>query len=610
MASLPIFKRVQPIYSILLPTLFSMIHIFLRDWNSLAGFRQIIQRHRSTSSVIVQIISSVLGSLQTLTATSLLGAATRVRLTERATKLEDVHLWTALLVPRIDISFRKERLAMVVIFFLIAQIPAALWAGALTPVFTTTTLMTGSIQVPTYTTATESIWNDQFQLRGPQVRNVQTNCTKVNSARGYVASCPVPDMQGLLLNSASSATTRSGAPRNHSKNDNPDWIYKGRSYGVGSSQGLASVSSIPSGSQLQAYNYTEIGYTVTIDCYQNSSSEYCLTAYSNLSDVTLWLVHGYLPNSEPNYPESYPLLAWTSGPGNVGSLAWSAVVNDNRNMIAIAAADSYAPLNQTHCSVTFALSNFTVAVNATTHSILVDPQSTTSHALPNIEPTGRLIANAMYSVNLLSRMSTSLYVSVLGETLFHNIETLRARYSSDATTAVSPSVVNTAIADSFAAVLDDILVAFGAAQLVLSNASTAAPITGIYQAVRIGQNAYIYATLGINILLLVAVAVEMVRTRLWRKLPVFDYSDITSVAVAASAGGMELADEVTRREEEAGKMLGARDEEGGKAVKVRVRARGGERTRIVVAAEREVGRRLKRRGSGETVEMSLLEHVV
>ena len=606
MAPLPISQRVQPIYSILLPTLFSIILILLRDWNSLAGFRQTIQSHHPTSSAVVQIISSVLGSLQTLTATSLLGAATRVRLVEHPTKLEDIHLWAELLVPRIDVSLRKERLAAVVIFFVIAQIPAALWAGALTPVFTTATLMTGSIQVPTYTAATENIWNDQFQLREHKVWNINTNCTKVNSVRGYVASCPVPDMQGLLLNSASSATTLSGAPRDHSKNDNPDWIYKGRSYGVGSSQGLASVSSLPGGSQLQAYNYTEIGYTVTVDCYQNSSSEYYLAADSNLSAVTLWFVQGYLPNSVPNYPEKYPLLAWSSGPGSVGSLAWSAVVNDNRNMIAIAAVDSYAHLNQTHCAVTFTLSNFTVAVNTTTHSILVDPQSTAGHALSDIEPTGRLVANAMYSVNLLSRMSNSLYVSILGETLIHNIKTLRARYSSDTATAASPQVMNAAIADSFAAILDDILAAFGAAQLFLSNASTAAPITGIYQAVRIGQDAYIYATLGVNILLLVAVAVEMVRTRLWRKLPIFDYSDIPSVAVAASAGGVGLAEEATRRED-AGNGLGTRDEDGGKAVKVRVRTKRG-KTAIVVAAEAEVRRGHARRGSGESVEMGLLEH--
>lgn len=91
---------------------------------------------------------------------------------------------------------------------------------------------------------------------------------------------------------------------------------------------------------------------------------------------------------------------------------------------------------------------------------------------------------------------------------------LRARYSNDTATAVTSPVVNVAYADSFTAVLDDFLVAFRAAQLILFNASTAAPITGIYQAVHIGQNAYIYLTLGVNILLLTAVAVEMVHTQL------------------------------------------------------------------------------------------------
>lgn len=72
---------------------------------------------------------------------------------------------------------------------------------------------------------------------------------------------------------------------------------------------------------------------------------------------------------------------------------------------------------------------------------------------------------------------------------------------------------------------------------------------------------------------------------------------------------MGLADEATRREE-AGKRLGMGDEEGGQAVKVRVRTRRGERTVIVVTAEGEIERTLKRRESVETVEMSLLKHGV
>ncbi|MCJ1389393.1 hypothetical protein MMC18_002250 [Xylographa bjoerkii] len=584
MAPLPIFTRVQPIYSVLLPTLFSIILILLRDWNSLASFRRNIQNYRSASSLIVQIISSGLGGLQTLTATSLLEAATRVYLLERSAEIEDVHLWTTLLAPCIDTSFRKWRLVAVVVFFLIAQIPAALWAGALTPVFMTATLTTGSIQVPAYTTATEDIWNNEFQVRGPKVFNVQTSCTKINSAGGYMASCPVPDMQ---------------APRDHSKNDNPDWIYRGRSYGVGSSQGLSSISSLPSGSRLEAYNYTEIGYIATVDCYHNSSSEYYFNPDNNATDVTVWHVDGYLPNSAPENPEKYPVLSWSTGPGSVGILNWSAVVNDNRNMIAIAAGD--------HCSVAFALSNFTVTVNTIAQSILVNPQFAASHLLTDIEPSGRLIANAMYSVRLLSFMSTSLYVSVLGETLFRNIETLRARHSNDTPTADSPSVANAAVAESFAAILDDVLVAYGAAQLVLANASSTVPVTGVYQAVRIGQNTYIYATLAVNILLLLAVVVEMVRTWLWLRLPDFEYSNITSVIIAASAGGIGLADEVTRREE-MGRAPGKTIEGEGTAVRIRVRAKRGKRVAIVVAKEGDGSRRGRRREGGEELEMSLLEH--
>ena len=101
-----------------------------------------------------------------------------------------------------------------------------------------------------------------------------------------------------------------------------------------------------------------------------------------------------------------------------------------------------------------------------------------------------------------------------------------------------------AITDSFPAMIDDILVAFGSAQLALSNASSPTAAAASMPAVQIGQDIYIFATAGVNAALLLLVAIEAVRTRFWRELPLFDYTNIKTMIVASSAGRGGIAQEV------------------------------------------------------------------
>jgi hypothetical protein len=104
---------------------------------------------------------------------------------------------------------------------------------------------------------------------------------------------------------------------------------------------------------------------------------------------------------------------------------------------------------------------------------------------------------------------------VVGNTLQRNAQTLLARPDLNMT---SEEATLHAISDSFTAMLDDILVAFGSAQLALSNASSSTPVAVSLPAVQIGQGLYIFATAGVNAALLLLVAVEAARTRLWRRL--------------------------------------------------------------------------------------------
>ena len=163
------------------------------------------------------------------------------------------------------------------------------------------------------------------------------------------------------------------------------------------------------------------------------------------------------------------------------------MVNDNRNMIAVAAGTNlYQELNQTQCEVFFRPTAFTIAVNRLQQSIIVEAQP--SVEAQDIEPTGHLRANVMHSINLLSRMSPSLYVSGLGETLSRNVERMqRQRPHLNLT-----ETVTSAVAESFTAIIDDILVAYSASQISNAQDVTFSAVRGVVKAVQIGQPLYRY----------------------------------------------------------------------------------------------------------------------
>ena len=547
MSDVPLLSRMKAAYSILFTTLVSIVLICLRRWETIGVFRQYVEQYRAITSVVVQLLSSALGMLQLYTATTLINAGTRIYIRERSASLDSLNFWTSLIARGVNIELPAKQIVVTLVFFLLAQAPAALWAGSLTPVFTTTTEVLGTIQVPTFPKATEYIWNNQFQLQGPEVWNIETSCTTSRTQQGFAASCPVPDMQDLLLYSASSATTTGGTLRNHSKNDNPEWLYRGRSFGVGSSQGVVPLLDLTQHSELQSYQYSETGYTSNVSCQRNTSTAYGAqpfqTAYNN--DLTIWTIGGYLPNSVAGNPEDYPAITFTQAT-MVEFLAWSAVVNENRNMIAITASEKYIGFNQTQCEVTFTPTVFDVVANISSKIITVSASNSTGTTVNPIEPSGRLTANVMYSLNLLSRMTAALYKSVLGESLLYNLETIVGNSKAPSFTG---SMVNDVVEEAFEAVLDDVLVAFGVAQLVFADSAISTPVTGTFTALRIGQDAFVYASMGINIILIILVIFEAIRTRLWRGLPVFDYTNVASVAIAASAGHSSVVDEVRRLRE-------------------------------------------------------------
>jgi hypothetical protein len=167
-----------------------------------------------------------------------------------------------------------------------------------------------------------------------------------------------------------------------------------------------------------------------------------------------------------------------------------------RNMLAIAAGEPYVEYNQAQCSIFFELTKFKVAVNTSEQVVFV---ATESQGEWDIEKTSRLTSIVTWSLNLLSRMTPSLYESTLANTLQGNLATMLARHAKYTDEAMTEEELRLrAIEESFEAMIDNILVSISASQIIHANSTMEVPVTAEVQGLRIGQERYIvYILLGL-----------------------------------------------------------------------------------------------------------------
>ena len=562
--------RLLPMLDLMIPTATSIMLYSFGNWQSTGMLYELVKNNQATSQILVQTISHVLGLFQVSSLCAVLNLSMRYRIMHGSVALQVLSFLVALSTARIDLYLPRRLLFLNAAFVAATFLPAALWAPAISPVTVLTSQGIENQLLPAFSEGTKAYWDSQFQVRGPgrSVYNINHHCSLINDKRGLIPSCPVPTLQGLLLLSASSATTLDGGPRNHSKLDNSNWEFIGRSFGAGSSVGKSDERIVDD--RVLYYNYTESGYVANVSCIKNitsdfrfrleksvgkniSISEYQRThhpempldhSWSSWPDIrstySIYYVDGYLPNSIIGTPELYPSISWHEGYENI--TAWAAVTNSNRNMIAVAAGNRlYQELDQIQCEVFFRPTVFDVTVNRLQRSIAVEAQP--SVEAEDIDPNGHLRANVMHSINLLSRMSPSLYVSVLGETLNRNVERMqKQRPDLNVTEAVT-----SAVADSFTAIIDDILVAYGASQIVNAQDTTSTVAHGLVEAIQLGHPFYRRSVLMLNFPIILIVLFETARTRCWKYLMKFNILDIKSAIVAASAGGKGIVKAVWAR---------------------------------------------------------------
>ncbi|KAJ7212270.1 hypothetical protein GGX14DRAFT_622866 [Mycena pura] len=559
------WSKLHPVPGLVVSTAATVLLVLQtkRDNTALYTF---VTEHRTAIQVAIQIISHALGFIEIFTVTSIVNFSTRLRLSRGSVSLTELRLWQSVSSIRMVWSMPLLHLTILVPYIVFHLLPSALWAGAITPI-ASSTVAHGSIQVPVFGPDPHNeFWN--HTITG-QISDFLWPVTR--NSKGVFSYTPAAVLQGVILNAAVTATSSGGLHMStHPKNDNSRLTYVGRSFGVGSSAGLEDgyfdVLSSNTASSILGYSYQELGYSTNVQCIRNTSSGWQITPYSIALDGTFpnnYLAQGPLPNSQFNTStmsfriEDYATLRLRDDSEIVALVGLSHAPS---NIFAIATGNGpYDVLDKVQCEAHFTPFTFDVFVDMTSLAITVTPLA---NSTIDMDPTssqfgsqlGAIPQLIMREVTFLSMMNTNLYTSALGNAFMSSIANVAAMWN---TSMNDTATIMEAISTSLESMIDDILVAYGSAQLEIGGAQLASMATEtttkqILPAMRIGSFQYVGA---VNVLILGIYLAELLRTRGWRDMPVFDYNDIFSVVVAASRGGRELGDAVVEAHTFVGTLL-------------------------------------------------------
>lgn len=480
---------------------------------------QFVQNHRASVQIIVSILSTILSVMNVFVCTTVLKFMWQTRFTESYISIADLKFFEAIVSRRFGLDHPGARTPILLIILLLLTLPAFIWVGSLTPVITTETRsIENGLQIPAYSSASSSNW-DQNGFEFLQ------DCKSYVADQGIFSKCPTASLSGQLLTSASQAsmTKQFNSTHLHRKNDDTQYSYAGRSYGVGSCVGFQSFSNDPV-PNITSYSYFEPGYQTSVRCIHNSSSGWHLQQIrdGDTGAGIPWIYYatGLFPNTHPGGGADF--FSVTGLGGDASIVALETRVDEGQHVIQLAAGDNYSNLNQTQCWITYTPTLFQVDVTISSRIIVVKPINES-----NFDHTGGLAATGTYQLGAVGRINTSLYISLIGQALKSNIDL----YGVDRFTAM---------ADSMAAMIDDIFVFVGSAQYYMQNDTQNTNVAVTYNVLKLGNTAYIYAICLICILLLLVTGADMIRTHWWRQLPKFDFTDIPFIISGSAVAGEQI----------------------------------------------------------------------
>ncbi|KAE8448319.1 hypothetical protein EG329_009563 [Mollisiaceae sp. DMI_Dod_QoI] len=569
----PISSRFLLVPGLLLTSVISFVLIAgLRGhWTITGSGATTINNNPSTFSAIRQIIASLLGAVYMYTICMIINWTSRVVVARQAVTLDRLDFWNAICSSRIDWTLRGTKIPLVLLFLITTRIPAAFWAGALAPTMTKADLKRHNMttSVPRYTPQSLDAFSPQslFNITDPMI----------STPLGIFSFSPVRDRFGFLLNDGASASSQNTSEvQLYKKNDNSNFTYYGRSYGVGGSVGLADKQIGGRFEGLESFSFNETGTMTEVSCIFNQSTDFHLELAFQSDQITF-----------PNIYRATGCPPWI-GPGvgcgafseigignddNVVAVAhWggpNATVQDFSGTLAIASGKNYTALNNTQCNVTMTPRKFKVNVSVKRELIEVIPLNATVMNGTNPEP---IVRGAFTTMASLSEVASTKFTSAIGNMLKNNIYNVVLQQTSES----NDTKILRGISEAMQVVTDDALVAYSSAQLMLAKESDQVPIHIVVNALSIGTGPYIYTITTINTLVLLLVIFEAVRTKGWKGMPRFNYMSLKSTVVSSSMGG----ETVGRKAEEIHKSAGqtwtgnAKDRKNGN-IAVRLKRTGG-----------------------------------
>lgn len=155
-------------------------------------------------------------------------------------------------------------------------------------------------------------------------------------------------------------------------------------------------------------------------------------------------------------------------------------------------------------------------------------------------------------------------------------------------TSNNASVTEYSIEQGIKSLLDDSLLAFASAQLVLNYNTSINATEGMLTigAIRVGTRSYVYVLFTFNLLLILIFTVATWLTSFWADLPLFNYNDLKSVAIASSMGGMDLATQAMSEKAGQGPWMANPKDKRGDDLQVRLWPKEGGPVELVSASGR------------------------
>jgi hypothetical protein len=492
-----------------------------------------ITENRASAQIIVQVLAGLLGAAQVSTLRTLVNYSVRRTLARRPMSLDRLNFYNSLVTSQINWSLPPASLLSLLVTILAALAPAAIWAGALTPInVPLANPLIETIAVPAYSNQTQDLWTQSWYTAEP------TQCVFGTFTYGTIRS-----RYSYFINDGSNAFSVDGGPAIMRKGDNTNYTYYGRSYGVGSSVGINDTH-LGTSQQLLYYSYSENGYQSLWSCEYNTSSSSTLELLTT-DPRNIYLARGSSPIAD--FLDYGYLVTDLSGGDNIVAAksfctdvdSWKANYSAPYCWIVIMAKGSqFAGLNNIQCAGSVIPTLFQVDVDVVNKVITAIPTSTVD--VENIDNTGWIASRAGDTLASLSLVSTTAYTSVLGDMLdscIFNVRQSGAEKTQDAE-------YTRGVAESLQALSDQQLFSYAGAQLIIARDGGPQPVVIQKQAMGIGQDVYIYASAALSAALVLALLLAAIKTRLWHGMPRLNFADVKSTVVASSCGGASIAQAV------------------------------------------------------------------